>query len=327
MKTSPEQLLFDPLSNAATKSRILIVVAIVTIGLIGFARAATDFCQNTAQDALDGCQDAAESARSVALGKCENISDPAGRTDCRKQATADFQDARQTCQDGYASRQAACQRFGPARYDPMIDPANFVRHVTNPFFPLPPGQTFVYEGHTKDGFVHNDFIVTHKTKIILGVTCTEVHDVVYLDGELAEDTLDWYAQDRQGNVWYFGENTAEFENGRPSTLAGTFTAGVNNDKPGIIMEGHSVPGDFYRQEFALATAEDNALVVSLEATVNVPAGQFHHCLKTQETTPLEPDALENKYYASGFGNVLTVDLRSGDRIKLVKIHPNSAGSP
>src|SRR5437016_7031615 len=322
MKTSPEQLLFDPLFNAATKSRILIGVAIVTIGLSGSGMAATDFCQNTAQDALNGCQDVAESAQSVALGKCANISDPAARADCRKQAAADFHDALQTCQDGYASRQAACQKFGPARYDPVIDPANFVRHVTNPFFPLPPGQTFVYEGHTKDGFVHNDFIVTRKTKVILGVTCTEVHDVVYLDGELAEDTLDWYAQDNQGNVWYFGESTAEYENGRPVTVAGSFTAGVNDDKPGIIMEGHSVPGDFYRQEFALATAEGNALVLRPDATVNVPAGLFHHCLKTQETTPLEPDALENKFYASGVGNVLTVDLRTGDRIKLVKIHPN-----
>src|SRR5437667_474934 len=255
MKTSPEQLLFDPLFNAATKSRILIGVAIVTIGLSGSGMAATDFCQNTAQDALNGCQDVAESAQSVALGKCANISDPAARADCRKQAAADFHDALQTCQDGYASRQAACQKFGPARYDPVIDPANFVRHVTNPFFPLPPGQTFVYEGHTKDGFVHNDFIVTHTTKVILGVTCTEVHDVVYLDGVLAEDTLDWYAQDRKGNVWYFWESTAEFENGRPVTLAGTFTAGVNGDKPGIIMEAHSLPGDFYRQALSLANAE------------------------------------------------------------------------
>lgn len=310
------------LFNRAKKLRVLIGVAIAGIGLFGSAEAATDFCQETSQRALDACQEVAEGARSVALGKCENISDPAARTDCRKQATADFQDALQTCQDGYASRQTACKKFGPARYDPVIDPANFVRHVTNPFFPLPPGQTFVYQGQTKDGFVHNDFIVTRKTKVILGVTCTEVHDVVYLDGELAEDTLDWYAQDSQGNVWYFGENTAELEDGRPVTLAGTFTAGVTGDKPGIIMEAHSLPGDFYRQEFSLANAEDNALVLSLNTTVTVPAGTFHHCLKTEETTPLEPDALERKYYAAGVGNVLTVDVRNGDKIKLVRIHAN-----
>jgi hypothetical protein len=89
------------------------------------------------------------------------------------------------------------------------------------------------------------------------------------------------------------------------------------------MEGNSLVVDFYRQEFSLGNAEDNALVVSLNATVTVPRGTFTHCLKTLETTPLEPDALENKYYASGVGNVLTVDLETGDRIKLVKIHPNS----
>ena len=97
---------------------------------------------------------------------------------------------------------------------------------------------------------------------------------------------------------------------------------MNGDKPGIIMEAHSVPGDFYRQEFSLANAEDNALVVSLDAIVNVPAGAFHHCLKTEETMPLEPDALEHKYYATGVGNVLTVDVRNADKIKLVKIHAN-----
>src|SRR5881275_1814016 len=250
---------FVHLLNGARKSCIIVGLAIIILGLVEFAEAATDFCQKTAQDALQGCQDAAESGRSVAQGKCDNVSDPIARADCRKQAAADFQDALQTCQGGFASRQAACQKFGPARYDPVIDPTNFVRHVTNPFLPLPPGQTFVYEGHTKDGFVHNDFIVTRKTKVILGVTCTEVHDVVYLDGKLAEDTLDWFAQDKQGNVWYFGENTEELIDGRPSTLAGTFTAGINNDKPGIVMEGNSLVGDFYRQEFALATAEDNAL--------------------------------------------------------------------
>ena len=329
MKTLFPHSLFARLLNTANKSRIPTGVVIISFALAGFANAQVDansqvdFCQKTAQDALNGCQQAAKSEFSAAQGKCINIADPAARGDCLKLATKAYQDALQTCQDGFTSRQAACQKFGPARYDPVIERANFVRHVTNPFFPLPPGQTFVYEGQTPDGFTHDDFIVTHKTKVILGVTCTEVHDVVYLDGKLAEDTLDWFAQDKQGDVWYFGENTEELIDGRPSTLAGTFTAGINNDKPGIVMEGNSLVGDFYRQEFALATAEDNALVVSLNATVTVPRGTFTHCLKTLETTPLEPDARENKYYASGVGNVLTVDLQTGSKIKLVRIHPNN----
>ena len=171
---------------------------------------------------------------------------------------------------------------------------------------------------------HDDFIVTHKTKRIMGVTWTEVHDVVYLDGKLAEDTLDWYAQDRQGNVWYFGENTAEFEDGRPVTLAGTFTAGINNDKPGYNHGGEFTgrrllsPGicsGYRRRQRAGSQSQRHGQRADEERST--------HCLKTEETTPLEPDAREDKYYAPGVGNVLTVDLQAGDRIKLVKIHPNN----
>lgn len=204
----------------------------------------------------------------------------------------------------------------------MIDPSNFVRVVDNPYFPLPPGRTLVYEGKTEAGFEHSEFIITHKTKVILGVTCVEVRDLVYLDGVLAEDTLDWFAQDRQGNVWYFGENTGELVDGRVVTLEGTFTAGVNGDKPGIVMEAHPMVGDFYRQEFSLGNAEDFAEVVALNATVRTPAGTFQNCLQTQETTPLETTLLERKYYAVGVGNVLTVDSTNGDKVKLVKITTN-----
>jgi hypothetical protein len=298
-------------------------VLLAILGLIGTAGAATDFCQKTSQDALEGCQDNAEGDHSIALGKCDNFSDPTVRADCRSQAAADFADAKETCRDAFNARQAACQKLGGAPYDPVIDPANFIRGVNNPYFPLPPGRTLVYEGQTADGFERDEFIITRKTKVILGVTCIEVHDVVYLDGVLAEDTLDWFAQDKQGNVWYFGENTGELVDGRFVTLDGTFTAGVDNDKPGIIMEAHPKVGDFYRQEFSLDNAEDFAEVTSLNTSVKVPAGSFNNCLKTEETTPLETSLLEDKYYATGIGNVLTVDVNNGDKLKLVKITTNS----
>ena len=301
----------------------VVAVLFAVVGLIGADWAAADFCQETSQHALKGCQDNAEGDHSIALGKCDNFSDPTARADCRNQAAADFADAKQTCRDAFDARQAACQRLGPAPYDPLIDPTNFIDGVNNPYFPLPPGRTLVYEGQTSEGFNHNDFIITHRTKVILGVTCIEVHDVVYLDGVLAEDTLDWFAQDRQGNVWYFGENTGELIDGRFVTLDGTFTAGVNNDKPGIIMKAHPTVGDFYRQEFSLDNAEDFAEVINLNSTVRVPAGTFRHCLKTEETTPLETSLLENKYYATGVGNVLTVDVRNGDRLELIRITTNS----
>jgi len=279
----------------------------------------SDFCRQTAQDVLTSCRDGAQSDYSLALGKCDNLADPAARAQCQQQASADLNDARQTCAEQNDARLAACQRLGGAPYDPVIDPSNFVARIDNPYFPLRPGTTFIYEGHTAEGFEHDEFTVTRNTRVILGVTCVEVHDTVTVDGELTEDTLDWFAQDRDGNVWYFGENTHELEDGLITTIDGTFMAGVNGDKPGIVMKAHPAIGDFYRQEFSLDNAEDFAETLSLTESVTVPAGTFHNCLKSQETTPLETDLLEHKFYAPGVGNVLTVDATTGDRVELVRI--------
>ena len=280
---------------------------------------ATEACRQTAGDVLASCRAGADSDYQLALGKCENLADPAQRAACQSQASADRQDARQTCQAQNDARLAACQQLGGAPYDPVIDPSNFVSQIDNPYFPLTPGTTFIYEGQTVDGFEHDEFAVTHNTRVILGVTCIEVHDTVTLDGELSEDTLDWFAQDTEGNVWYFGENTHELEDGLITTIDGTFMAGVNGDKPGIVMKAHPAIGDFYRQEFSLNNAEDFADTLSLTETVTVPVGTFHNCLKSQETTPLETDLLEDKFYAPGVGNVLTVDATTGDREELVQI--------
>ncbi len=275
-------------------------------------------CQLTANAVLRSCRRAAQSDYWLALAKCDNLASPAAQ-DCRKQASADLKDARQSCREQSAVRQAACGRLGEGRYDPVINPSNFVAQIDNPYFPLAPGTTFIYEGQTAQGFEHDEFAVTQSTRVILGVTCVEVHDTVTLDGALSEDTLDWFAQDNEGNVWYFGENTHELEDGLITTIEGTFMAGVDGDKPGIIMKAHPAIGDFYRQEFSLANAEDFAETVSLTESVTVPAGSFNNCLKSKETTPLETDLLEYKFYAPGVGNVLTIDARTGDREALVQI--------
>ena len=155
--------------------------------------------------------------------------------------------------------------------------------------------------------------------MILGVRCVEVHDTTQLDNKLTEDTRDWFAQDKEGNVWYFGENTTLVEGGLPVDLTGTWTGGVDGAQPGIVMKAHPVIGDFYRQEFSLGNAEDLAEVKSLTAHVIVPYGSFDHCLKTLESSPLAPGDLENKFYAPGVGNLLTVDLATGERSELVQI--------
>jgi hypothetical protein len=302
--------------------RLRLLLTIAAIGLASTAARAeeeTNFCKMTAQAALRSCQISARSDYWLGLGRCDNVADSAQRKVCIQQAAVDLKDARDQCTAQDSVRAGACLKLGPEPFDPAIDPEDFVDHIDNPYFPLEPGTDFVYEGKTSAGLVHNDFIVTHKTKKILGVTTTEIHDIVSTNGKVTEDTLDWFAQDKDGNVWYFGENTEELIGGRPSTLSGTFTAGTNNDRPGIIMEAHPKIGDFYRQEFSLNNAEDYGSVASLTDTVKVRAGRFTHCLRSPESTPLEPSLHEVKWYAPGIGNVLTKDLETGERMELIRI--------
>jgi hypothetical protein len=281
------------------------------------ATESANFCLQTAQDALASCKSAARSDNLVALGKCINISNPTARRSCETQAATDLTDALDTCNGGFEVRRESCQKLGPDRYVPVINPANFTTTINNPYFPLVPGTTFTYLNRHRT--IRDVFAVTHDTRVINGVTCVQVHDSVYTNGELTEDTLDFFAQDREGNVWYFGENTAEFEDGLIATIDGSFLSGLDHDKAGIIMKAHPAIGDFYRQEFSLGNAEDYAETLNLNSRVVVPYGQFNNCLKSQETTPLEPDALEDKYYAPGVGNVLTVDRVTGERDELISI--------
>jgi len=226
-----------------------------------------DACRDTARMAARACEGSARSDKLLALGICDNVADASAARTCADQAASDAKDAHQSCEDQRKARQAACQRLGAAAYDPPIDPANFGGPIDNPFFPLVPGTTFVYEGPTPDGFEHEEFVVTHETRTILGVVCTTVHDSSTINGVLAEDTRDYFAQDKQGNVWYFGENSLELAGGLVVSTEGSWTGGVDGAKPGIIMEAHPAKGDFYRQEFLLGTAEDLAENV---ATVTTP---------------------------------------------------------
>jgi len=300
--------------------RMPVVRALLIVGLANWVQAAPrDACKAITGAASRACRAGTKSDNALALGKCANLPDRTAARACRRQAKADSKDALMTCKEQRHLRRAACARLGAARYDPPIDPANFVATIDNPFFPLMPGTTFVYEGQTADGFEHVEFAVTHDTKVILGVTCVEVHDTSRIDGELREDTRDWFAQDRDGNVWYFGENTTLVADGLPVDLSGSWTAGVDDARPGIIMKAHPAIGDFYRQEFLLGEAEDLAEVKSLTDTATVPYGSFDHCLKTEESSSLAPGDVENKFYAAGVGNLLTVDLGTGERSELVRI--------
>jgi hypothetical protein len=195
----------------------------------------------------------------------------------------------------------------------------FVAYSTNKYFPLIPGTTWYYRAVTPDGVETSVVRVTNETVLIDGVRVRVVTDIVKLDGELIEETRDYFAMDREKNVWYFGEDTRSIdpETGEESTH-GTWRAGVNGAQKGIIMLGDPDRGEAYAEENAPGVAEDQARVVSLHAEAKVPAGEFDDALKTENTTPLEPDVLENKYYAPGVGMVLTIDRQDGTRDRLVR---------
>jgi hypothetical protein len=201
-------------------------------------------------------------------------------------------------------------------YNPSINPADFVAGVDNLLFPLVPGTRYVYQG----GEETIEVTVTNDTKQILGVTTIVVRDVVSVGGEIIEDTYDWYAQDKTGDVWYFGEDTKDYEDGQLVSTKGSWEAGVDGAKPGIIMHAtQPAIGVPYRQEYYACEAEDMAEVVSLNKSVTVPYGSFDNCLQTRDFTPLEPGVNEYKYYAPGVGLVLEVDVQSGARTELIEV--------
>jgi len=191
--------------------------------------------------------------------------------------------------------------------------SGWASEVTNPYFPLPPGTTFHYTGE-RDGVPSTDDMeVTRQKKVILGVRCTEVHDQVFTDGVLSEDTLDWYAQDSSGNVWYFGEDTKELDaNGTVISTEGSWLAGVSGAQQGIIMEAHPKVGDRYQQEFSVGVAEDMAQVLGLNKSACVMYGCFDDLLLTKEWTPLEKGVTEYKYYAAGVGFIRADVVKGGD---------------
>ena len=223
----------------------------------------------------------------------------------------------------------ACDSSNPkddftVTYDPPFSPATMQGEVTNPYFPLPVGAVWTYEGESEDGTERIVVEVLEETRVVAGVTATVVRDRVYLEGELIEDTHDWFAQDQDGNAWYLGEETAEYENGRVVTTAGSWEAGVDGAEAGVVMPATPTVGQAYYQEFLAGEAEDRERVIGVGETVTVAAGTFTNCVRTEDTTPLEPDVLEHKYYCPQIGTVLEVDLEEDARFELIAVEMPSA---
>jgi hypothetical protein len=207
-----------------------------------------------------------------------------------------------------------------------LDPAEFTTEIDNPYWPMAPGRRWVYREAGENGDLRVVVTVTEREKVVDGIDALVVHDVVSEDGEVIEDTFDWYAQDADGNVWYLGEDTKELENGKVVSTEGSWEAGVDGAQAGIIVPGDPQPGMAYRQEHYEGEAEDRGEVLSVDAQVTVPFDSYTDALQTKDTTPLEPDLVEHKYYALGIGPVLAVAVSGGGgREELIAFRRGNAG--
>jgi len=210
-------------------------------------------------------------------------------------------------------------------YDPRITPSDFISEINNKFLTLTPGTTLFYESQTDEGLERNEFSVTDEKRTVMGVETTVVWDRVWLNDELIEDTKDWFAQDIEGNVWYFGEDSKDFEGGQLVSTKGSWEAGVDGAKPGIVMKASPQIGDSYRQEYYAGEAEDMGEVVSLGETVSVPYGTFSGCLKTKDWNPLEPGVIEFKYYCPQVGNMVFEEKpEGGEEVELIDVRASLA---
>jgi hypothetical protein len=212
----------------------------------------------------------------------------------------------------------------------QLDPAEFTTRIDNRYWPMEPGTRWTYREVDEEGKVVNVVVtVTSETKQIAnGITARVVRDTVTEDGELIEDTFDWYAQDADGNIWYLGESTAEFANGKVKTRAGSFEAGVDAAQPGIIMPAQPLDGMRYRQEYYRGEAEDNGEILSTEEQAEVPAGHYENAVLTKDTITIKPDVLEYKLYAPGVGPVLVLGVSGGggreELVEVVKVSARAA---
>jgi hypothetical protein len=310
------------------RSRVAIGILALLPATVALAERAPGICTRTADVLFLACHEQARQDQFVAGAVC--LQERADERDaCFEDAREERAEAREECREVRAARRDVCDLVGERRYDPAFDPDTFVdpREIgasvaPNPYFPLVPGATWTWEGGDE---VITDAVTTD-TKLVAGVRCVVVRDVVEVDGVIVEITDDWFAQDVDGNVWYCGESVRNFEvfaGDAPPTpelvdVDGSFKVGVDRARPGVIVPIDPVPGDAYRQEFALGNAEDVAEVLSVTGTETAPAASCTGtCLVTRELTPLEPDSDETKVYAPGVGLILEID-DEGNRVELVE---------
>jgi hypothetical protein len=316
-----------------------LVLALVAAPAEAGRRHRRNACSDTARALRSACDHDVRDDRSTATAVCLNATDDDEREECIDEARDAYQESRELCRDQYEARRDFCKALDEDRYDPEVDPADYEEDFAspsnpNPHYPIAVGNAWEYAGGDETIRVE----VRDETKLIEGVTCVVVNDVVEEGGEVIEDTDDWIALRLDGGVDYFGEVAKNFESfegddpGAPELvdIDGSFKAGRDGAKKGTLFPASPAVDDVYREEWALGDAEDGARILAVdygfggdrELDEHVPAALANHlcsndCVVTENFTPLEPEALERKYYAPGIGLFLEVDPESGDTVELV----------
>ncbi len=300
------------------------LLSLALAAILGSASVHAGECQVTSFTLKRMCFNQAETDYWETLSFCFN-QDEVGLNECRSEALSDFFTEAAFCDEQTQARNDLCDATDDGPYVPSVDPERFLSAEQasadpNPYFPLVIGRQYTYVGLEETVVV----TVTEDTREIRGVECTAVRDVVYdEDGEIVEDTIDWFAQDQMGNVWYFGEISQNYEDGFLNDLDGSFTAD-DGAQPGIVMPAAPVVGQVFRQEFKPGEAEDAGEILALNGQESTPAAHCGSgCLVTRDFTPLEPDHLETKYYAPGIGFILEIDDETGERLELVDLQEPS----
>jgi hypothetical protein len=295
-------------------------------------------CSTTALLLFHACRSEVRDDLYVAKAKCLNVSQSEERDGCNGDAKQAFREGSQLCSEQREERLEACGSLGEGRYDPDFSPERFddprAPSRPNPYFPLGVGNVWTYAG----GSERNQVEVLRETKDVDGVTCIVLRDRVFHEGDLMEDTDDWFAAARDGSVWYCGEEVKDFElfDGDDPRLPelvsidGSFKAGRDGDKAGIIFLADPRPGDVYLEEFSLGNAEDLTEILSTtyaygadaELDSGVPrelAERFCRgdCVVTRNSSLLEPGVFARKYHARGIGVFLEVDPENGEVNQLV----------
>ncbi|MGH8508191.1 MAG: hypothetical protein ACREVH_05680 [Gammaproteobacteria bacterium] len=320
-------------------TRGILAAAVTMCSMLGAEALAVGFCSATATTLLKACKKEIGDDFFTARAICINVSDPEKREECYAEAREERKEGKQLCRDQFTGRRDACASLGEGRYDPVFDPALFdddFANLTkpNPYFPLTIGNRWEYQG----GKELNTVEVVNEAKLIDGVRCIVFRDLVTKDGDLVEATDDWFAQAKDGNVWYCGEEVKDFESfdgddpRRPELVStdGSFKAGRDGDKPGIIFLASPAAGDAYLEEFSLGNAEDVTEVLSttykfgsdpaLDQFVPGTLAQLlcaGDCVVTKNFSLLEPGIFARKYYAPGIGFFLEVNPDTGEVLQLV----------